>query len=206
MELINLLNNENWEESVPVLQQEEISKMTRKKVLSNVKKLYRSYINGLVLNLVFASVFSMFYVFNQSIEFLIPVLLICSCFLFIVINLVTQLIRSGHIDNSGDLLTVLTKVLKRNKRIYRVQCNYNSVILSVSFVAGFMLGLAVQGWTFEKYLDKPVIFPILLVLLVIFRMLTKSKNFDKLNRILNPGYYKSKKYLENQLAVLTEEK
>jgi len=93
-------------------------------------------------------------------------------------------------------------VLDYNKRVYKNQCRYQSLLVTASFVGGFFLGLAVQGWTIEKLEKHPIVLVVLLILATGFYFLSKTKSFKSLHRLLNPGYIKAKKQLEDQLRVL----
>lgn len=202
MELIGLLNQRNWDDSNDFTEL-KIKQAMRSKTLMNIKKLYQTYYRGIALNLGFLSVFMLVYIFNPTIEFLIPTLMIISCFLIIVINLVFHLWKEEKVDLSGELKLIITEMLTFDRKVYSRQCKYNSLILMTSFIGGFLMGLAYQGWTISKFLEKPIIFLVLAVFAVGFHFLTKSDSFKNFNKMLNPSYYKTKSYLEHQLELIT---
>ena len=201
MELISLLNQRDWgnPEGISKMQIEEAMSL---KVSSNIKRLYQSYYRGILLNSFFFLFFMTVYLFNQSLEFLIPVLMIISVFAFIIVNVAVNLLTGEKVDPSGDLKSVLVKMLALDKRIYSRQCRYNQLILMTSFVSGFLLGLAYQGWTLAKYYEKPAIFLILVILASGFYYLTKTQSFNKLNRFLNPTHHQAKSFLQQQLDLI----
>lgn len=204
MELINLLDQNEWDESES-FSDKDIQNAMRQNVSDHIKKLYRTYYRGLLLNLAFLVLFLIIYLLNPTVEFLVPVILISSCFAFIVLNLSVKLINRESVDPTCSLKTVLLDSLEFNKKVYKTQCKYNSIILTVSFMGGFLLGLAFQGWTLEKYVDKPVIIPVFLILTIGFYFLTKTQSFKMLNRKLSPNYIRSRDYLEEQLELISRD-
>ena len=201
MELINLLNASKWDEDAG-FSTEEIQRAMRKKVSRQVGKLIRFYYRSVLLNLLFLLFFASVYFFNPTVEFLIPVVVIGVCFTVIVTNVLSQLFAQPKLTPTISLKEMIRQTLVMDRKIHRRQRRYTSLILLLCFVGGFLLGLAFQGWTIAKYLEKPLIFPVLAVLTTGFFFLTKSASFAKFSRLMNPGYHETKHYLEEQLKIM----
>jgi|GEM_PF-4132358 len=204
MELSDLFKNQDWTHSTQKMNEVEISKAMKSNVEMNVKTLFNTYYKSIFLNSFFLASVWLVYFYKPTLEVLFPVLLISACFAIIIINVAWQLINEKPIDTSKDLKTVLTKTLAFNTEIYKRQCRYNSFILTSSFLGGFLLGIVLQGWTFQKFIDKPIIIPIIVLLTLGFHFLAKTKLLKKVNSALNPKYHKAKAFLEEQLKYLEE--
>ena len=205
MELKSLLQNSHWEDSEIDFSKMAISKNTDVRVSRDIKVLVNNNYKAILLNFLFLSITIYVYLQNQSISFLIPSILIASCFLFLAINVMTGAKSLNKIDYSTSMRQVLTEVLESTKTMHKRQCRYHSVLMTASFLGGFFLGLAYQGWTVETTIEKPVIFMVVGPLTFGFYYFSKSKYFKSFNRSLNPGYVRAKMYLEEQLRLLNEE-
>lgn len=202
MELQSLLHNSGWERSTLDYSLDRIEQNTRSEINRNIKKLISNHYKGLALNVAFLLITVLFYVLNPVVDYLVPVVLIGGCFLFITVSLVIGISGKEKIDYTQPMVAVLSNVLNYNNQVYSRHCNYYSALMTTSFVGGFLLGILVQGWTFKMMTEKPVIFVILGALSTGFYFLSKTTSFRKMNRIFNPDYFKSKKYLEEQLTLL----
>ena len=142
------------------------------------------------------------YFFQPVPDILFPIGLIGSCFLFIIVTVAWQLLALPKPDLSLDLKSVIENTLNYNAKINRRQCQYTSVIISASFVGGFLLGLILQGWTLLRIISNPILVVVMVLLTVLSFYWTKGKAFRKFNRSLNPRYQQIKSHLEEQLTAL----
>ena len=204
MELKTLLENSGWEKSEESFSPKMISRNTEKTISKNMRVLFVNNYKALALNVFFLSITLYVYLRNPTIDFLIPSILVASCFLFLTISVWGGIVRNSQIDRSQPIAIVLSEVLERNKMMYQQQCKYHSILITQSFLGGFFLGLAFQGWTLKEAAEKPVIFAIVVPLTVGCYYLTKTKSFQAFNRSLNPSYFRAKASLESQLAFLSE--
>jgi len=204
MELKSLLQNSGWEESEVDIPLESLRDRGVDSVGENIKTLVVGNYKALVLNLVFFSITIYVYFQNPTISFLIPTLLIGSCFLFLILSVWGGIIQHRKVDRSEAVAVLIADVLAVNKEMYQRQCKYHSVLITQCFLGGFLLGLAFQGWTLEKYLEKPEVFIFLIPLTIGFFYLTRTKSFLSIHRTLSPNYFRAKGFLENQLAMLQE--
>ena len=205
MDLTNLLNNQGWDDSDEGFSRGEIQQAMRRKTTRHVRKLFRWYRWSLLINLFFLMLFVVIYFMNPTTEFLVPILIITPSFLLTSLNLVAGLLTSPPIDPTADLKTVIEETLASDRRVHSRQRRYTTLILVSCFTGGFLLGLAFQGWTIQKYQEKPIIFLILVVLAVAFHFLTKTKRFYHYQKMLAPGYQKTKNYLEEQLRIISND-
>lgn len=171
-----------------------------------VRTLYGTYVKGLILNGVLLASTIILYLFNPSIEYLIPMLLIGSAFAYLTIDTGIKLYQNPQPDLNQDIRTVLERSLEINKKILLNQCNHLSVLTTMSFVGGLFLGLANRGRTIDALLQKPIILLVLLILTIGFYFVTRTTSFKSLNKKINPQYYNSLSVIKEQLYMLTKEK
>ena len=157
MELKTLLETQQWTNAGMDLTQLMISRSTRSTIDKNMKVVVANNYKALILNALFLCFFVFIYVFNPKIEFLIPTILIVSCFLFLIVGVWKGITSLNKIDYSQSLVMLLSTFLNTNKEVFRLQRQYHAMVLVQSFLGGFLLGLAFQGWTVEKALSKPAI-------------------------------------------------
>ena len=198
MELKSLLDNQNWSE----VKRPDLNLTSPAR--SELGRLKRHYIRS-VLICSLLLIFSLgIYFTDPRIEMLIPAILITSSFIFTVYQAVKQYTGYIHIDKDQELKVVINEVLKADREVNRSVRKAARIIYINSFIGGFLLGLFLSGWTFQTMLDKPLIFPVLIILTAGFYFFTKSKRFSQFYRIFNSGYGKTRKRLEEQLRLLEE--
>lgn len=205
MEFTNLLNEQGWDQSGFDYSKDKIDKATRKKIDSRIRILIRNYMWSLLLNVLFLIGSVAIYIVKPTPEFLLPAVIVSGCFIFMLGILLRNFRGAYQLETTGNLKDVLTNILAFNNRLNAQIKRFLSVLMAASFSGGFILGIAAQGWSFEKMGEHPIIFVALVVLVVPFYWITTKPMFAESLEKMNPRYHKTKAYLEQLLGELEAE-
>ena len=205
MDLKTLLNDNNWSSSELNFDADSISKEITEKsqkpiqfVLNNAKK-------SILMNSIFLVAFFIFYLFFTNTITTIAIAIIAAVYLFTILSLVIGLINLEKPNLNQNIKDALKDIIRFDEAINRFQCKNYSLIISTSFIGGFLLGLGTQGYTISKLLDKWGLILFLIVGAVGIFYWSKTKSFKSFNRSFNPNYFKSKAFLKEQLQILNNQ-
>ena len=202
MDLKTLLNDARWQHNnlsyETTTLEDEITRKTQKpiqRVLGNAKR-------GIRLNTIILVVFLGLYFIFPNPTSLLAILLITGCYLFILITLIYGLVTLKEPDLNQDITKALKAIIQYDDALYKYQCKYFSVTLTIAYMGGFLLGLGFQGYTPMLIIEK---WPLLIILVAGAAGMyyySKTKAFKSFNRSLNPNYFRSKNILKEQLEIL----
>ena len=205
MKLKRLLDSQNWDDAEFDYKSANIESMIRSNVENHIRELFRHYYASIALNGFFLILTIITYFILPSWDILLPLFLIASPFLLMLTQIVSQLLHREKTDPTSNLKTLLEQTLSFNQKINRSIYDLSGMIFTSSFLGGFFLGLIVQGWTLQELIGKPLVLLIMLILAIGVYVMVRTKRFFVLAGQLNPGYQKTKKYLEEQLKELQGE-
>jgi len=204
MELKNLLDKHNWSDSDLSYEADVIEQEMRQQVSAKIALLFTNYKRSIVLNLLFLLATIVLYVVYPSLDMLVPVGIIGSCFLFLIVTTLYQLWTDNKPDQSQDMKTVLEETLAYDKRMYNMQCRFFSWIFTASALGGMLLGMIVKGWTLQRIVHTTPVVLFIMAFTIGIYALSKSTSFRKFNRRLNPTYHHTKKFIQQQLHTLND--
>ena len=204
MELKDLWNKQDWRQTDLAYDVDELNSEIQEDVQNHIKTLIRFYYRSLVLNILFLLLVFSIYLIIPKPDMLLPIAIIFSAFLFLIVKLARQLVKVKQPDANRPLKEVLVQTIDYDRELNKGMCQYNSILLTASFLGGLLLGFFIQGKTIQYLIDKPLVAAFLLMLTIGFYFLSKSKAFQSLNKLLAPKYFKTRKHLEEQLRQLQE--
>jgi len=202
MELSKLLRDQAWEASNLSYDSLTLEVMLQPKASKYIGRLFRFYRKSLAMNTLFLLATIALYWANPTEDMLLPLGLIGGCFLYLMATSWRMIREKDNLDLSGDLRSIVQRVLEFNQYQHRQMCRYHSVLFTICFAGGFILGMLLKGRQLAYFVEKPILFVILIILTTGFYFLTKTKSFRSLNRRLNPVYNRTKKQLETILEEL----
>lgn len=205
MDFKTLLESAGWEDSELSYDDATLESDIGKRMKRPVEVVLNNSKRSLILNGLFLVGFSLIYLIYPQELVLLPVLLITGCYLVMIISVIYGLARLPKPDMNQNIKRSLLGVLEYDNAINSFQCRFFSLIISVAFVGGFILGLALVGWTFEKLIDKWPVIIFLLIATIGMYYLAETKGFRSFNRKLNPNYFKSKNFIKQQLEILNND-
>lgn len=171
-----------------------------------IGRLLKQYYRSIFLNLFFLLLTLLMYVIRPIPDMLLPIGIISCCFLYMLYHVVIAARNINQtVDMSLDLKSTIKRTLEINKKATKRMTRVNSMIMTSSFIGGFLLGLLMSDWTIVKMTEKPVVLLIGGALAIGFYFLTKNHRFSGFQKMLNPSYFKAKEQLEAQLKALEEE-
>ncbi|MEL6672071.1 MAG: hypothetical protein AAFR61_07755 [Bacteroidota bacterium] len=205
MELKDMLDKASQQQDDFSFSAADIRRNLKSRVGQDVAYIIRHKKLALLLNLFWMAVFVGLYFWFQIPELILPVLVISLAFLVIIFDVVRFLRNSQAIDPQ----LPLQAFLKQQLALVQAQDHHNResmpLIMCLSFVGGFWAGLIIEGWTFAKMWDTPLIFLIMAMLTLIFYLVSRRISFAGLQRRLAGKYLGKKARLESLLAQLSED-
>lgn len=202
MDLKTLLNNNNWEQSDLSYANADLLKEIAQKTKKPIQKVLENSKKAIVLNSIILLCFLFFYLFFPNPITTLATLIIAAVYLFTIGSLVYGLSTLEKPNLNQNIKKALEDIIAYDKKMYAFQCNNVSLIITASFIGGFLLGLGFQGFTLEKILDKWEVLVILGLGTIGMYYWSKTKSFRAFNRSFNPTYFKSKSFIKEQLEIL----
>lgn len=202
MDLKTLLDKTNWEQSDFKYTSDELLKDITQKTEKPIQKVLQNAKKSIVLNSIILLGFFIFYVFFQNEITTLAIIIIAGVYLLTIGSLIYGLSTLQKPNLNQNIKKALEDIIRYDEAINQFQCKNFSLIITASFVGGFLLGLGFQGFTIAKLLDKWGVLVILGLGIIGMYYWSKTKSFRSFNRSFNPNYFKSKSFIKQQLEIL----
>ena len=204
MELKNILNEKSQEIDDYTFDSDAIIKSIRAKSLKELRYIVGFQKLSLLVNTIFIILFLSLYYIYQKQSLIFPLWLITFSFIIIIYDTIRYLKKSSKIDRNTSTNIYLQRQLNSIENLEKSCKNRLPIVSTMGFIGGFLSGLIINGWSYSKILEQPLVLVILVIISSILFIYVRKKSFSGLNKLVTKTYQEKKNQLKKNYNLLNE--
>lgn len=170
MELQDIWSKQDWESSEFDYESNEIQMELNSKSRSAIKQLLQLQWRGFYLSIAFLLLFGLMFLIKPQPDYALPLTIIMGCYFLLSSFLGYQLLRFKTPDLDTNLAEAIKSTLRLVQHLNRTQKKYSTIILPLSALGGYLLGLLWSGWSLQKLLKEPFAIGVIVVIMILMSL------------------------------------